>query len=338
MKSSGRGRSLFVTLLSDLRFDPDALRPDAPGVAVRTALTRPPTSRRERFLTLLDLYDLALGPITRTCDAASLLLSPDVTALKANLEREWLLELDSELPPIDLSADAAEAIRTLAVRERLPEIYRWLSRRADGDEVRQFLALEGGPDAGFDDLVAICQVGITGRPKQEMARNYWDEMGDGEPDEVHTTLHEVMAAAMDLPDIPLAQRPTAALERSALGGLLATNRWLQPEMIGALGLIELQAGPRCRMVLQAMDRISAPNRAQQFYAVHADVDPRHGNDWMNEVIEPFCAGAPDLAERVVRGAWWRWQTNAAFFDEVSTQFLPDSGRHASSPQPAEPAA
>jgi hypothetical protein len=143
---------------------------------------------------------------------------------------------------------------------------------------------------------------------------------------------------MDLPEIPLDQRPTAALERAAFGGLLATNRWLQPEMIGALGLIELQAGPRCRMVLQALHRIGVPECAQRFYAVHADVDPRHGNDWMNEVIEPFCASAPDLAERVVRGARWRWQTNSAFFDELTAHFLPDAPRHTSHPQPAEPAA
>lgn len=327
-----------MTLLSDIRFDAPALRPDAPGAAVHNALLRPPTDRRERFVTLLDLYDLALAPITRTRDAASLLLSPDVISLKAELERDWLLELDSELPPVDRAADAAEAIRTLAVRERLPRIYRWLSRRAGGDQVRRFLALEGGPDAGFDDLVAICQVGISGRPKQEMARNYWDEMGDGNPADVHTTLHEVMAAALDLPETPIAERPTAALERAALGGLLATNRWLQPEMIGALGLIELQAGPRCRMVLQALERIGAPQRARRFYAVHADVDPRHGNDWMNEVVEPFCAGVPDLADRVVRGAWWRWRTNAAFFDAVSSEFLPDAGRHVPTLQPAEPAA
>lgn len=311
---------------------------------MRAALRRPPATRRDRFLTLLDLYDLALGPITRTREAASLLLSPEVTALKSGLERDWLLELDSELPPVDLAVDAgdagdaAEAIRALAVRERLPQIYRWLSRRADGAGLRCFLALEGGPDAGFDDLVAICQVGITGRPKQEMARNYWDEMGDGNPADVHTTLHEVMAAAVDLPEIPLERRPTAALERTALGGLLATNRWLQPEMIGALGLIELQAGPRCRMVLQAMQRLGAPEHARRFYAVHADVDPRHGNDWMNEVVAPFCAGNPNLADRVVRGAWWRWRTNAAFFDEVSREFLPDTGRHVSSQRPAEPAA
>jgi hypothetical protein len=163
-------------------------------------------------------------------------------------------------------------------------------------------------------------------------------MGDGDPTDVHTTLHETMAAVMDLPEIPLDERPTAALERAAFGGLLATNRWLQPEMIGALGLIELQAGPRCRMVLQAMERTGAPEPARRFYAVHADVDPRHGNDWMNEVIEPFCADAPDLAARVVRGAWWRWRTNSAFFDEVSAEFLSDTARKISNPEPAEPAA
>lgn len=323
-------------MLSNVRFD--ALQPLAPGAAVLAALLRPPIDRRERFLVLLDLYDLALAPISRTRDAASLLMSPEVAALKAKLESAWVLELDGELPPVDVSGDAARAIRGLAVRERLPQIYRWLSWQADGDEVRRFLALEGGPDAGFDDLVAICQVGINGRPKQEMARNYWDEMGAGDPSDVHTTLHEVMAAVMGLPDIPVDERPTAALERAALGGLLATNRWLQPEMIGALGLIELQAGPRCRMVLQAMERIGAPEQAQQFYAVHADVDPRHGNDWMNEVVEPFCADAPDLAARLVRGAWWRWRTNAAFFDEVSVGFLPAPEQHVSGPRPAEPAA
>ena len=74
-----------MTLLSNVRFD--APQPLAPGAAVLSALLQPPIDRRERFLVLLDLYDLALGPISRTRDAASLLTSPEVTALKADLER-----------------------------------------------------------------------------------------------------------------------------------------------------------------------------------------------------------------------------------------------------------
>ena len=36
-----------------------------------------------------------------------------------------------------------------------------------------------------------------------------------------------------MPSIPREQLPMEALERAVLGSLLATNRYLQPEMIGA---------------------------------------------------------------------------------------------------------
>ncbi len=51
-----------------------------------------------------------------------------------------------------------------------------------------------------------------------------------------------------MPRIPHEQMPIAALERVALGGALATNRWLQPEMLGRSALLELQAGPRYRLI------------------------------------------------------------------------------------------
>jgi len=53
-----------------------------------------------------------------------------------------------------------------------------------------------------------------------------------------------------MPRFPHEQMPVAALERAALGGPMATNRWLQPETLGRSGLVELQASPRRRLVLQ----------------------------------------------------------------------------------------
>jgi hypothetical protein len=122
-----------------------------------------------------------------------------------------------------------------------------------------------------------------------------------------------------MPRIPLTDQPVSALARAAFGGLLGTNRWLQPEMLGALGLIELQAGPRCRLVLQAFDRCGAPADAYPFYAVHADVDPRHGKDWLDKAIVPMVAERPDWGRRIVRGAAWRAAVNAAFLDEIGDQ-------------------
>ena len=110
-------------------------------------------------------------------------------------------------------------------------------------------------------------------------------MGKGDPDAVHTVLHHrFVEAHRPCPGIPREELPVEALERAALGGLLATNRWLQPEMLGALGLTELQAGPRCRLVLKAFDRLGAPADAYPFYVEHAKVDPIHGRDWVDKAV------------------------------------------------------
>lgn len=281
-----------------------------------------PATARDRYTTLLHIYDLHTGPLDRIGTRARWQHHPAVAALKQTCEAGWLVELEQVALPADLAgADPVDAMRALAARDRLPDIYKWLAREASWPEVVRFLALEGGPDAGFDDLVATCQVGLSGPAKMELATNYWDEMGDGSPDAVHTTLYEQLAAAIEMPAIPVAEQPVSALARSAFGGLLATNRWLQPEMLGALGLIELQAGPRCRLVLQAFDRCDAPKPAYPFYEVHAEVDPRHGKDWLDNAIEPTVRDHPDWGGRIVRGALWRSTVNAAFLDDVTTTLV-----------------
>jgi hypothetical protein len=281
-----------------------------------------PQSARDRFTTLLAIYALHTAPLDEIGDAARWQHHPVIAGLKQRCEQEWLDELSAiELPDGVDAADPIVAMRALAARDRLPAVYKWLARSASWDEVVTFLALEGGPDAGFDDLVAACQVGLFGSAKMELATNYWDEMGDGDPDAVHTTLHDRLVEAIAMPRIPLAEQPVSALGRAAFGGLLATNRWLQPEMLGALGLIELQAGPRCRLVLQAFQRCGAPAAAYPFYEVHAEVDPRHGKDWLDKAITPTVAERPAWGERIVRGALWRSTVNGAFLADVTTQLI-----------------
>lgn len=278
-----------------------------------------PEDRRDRFLTLLSVYDLHTAPLETVGDAARFQHHPAVAELKSRLEAEWLTELEAAWAEAGHLTEAVgadqvvKAMRAVAARDRLPAAYRWLAKTADWQQVVDFLALEGGPDGGFDDLVALCQIGLSGSAKLELGKNYWDEMGQGDQTGVHTALYEDLVAAIEMPHIPRELLPVEALERIALGGLLATNRWLQPEMIGALGLLELQAGPRCRMVLQAFDRLGAPEAAYPFYVEHAEVDPVHGKDWMEKAIEPLAGERPEWGPRLVKGAWWRSSVNLRFF-------------------------
>jgi len=273
-----------------------------------------PLDRRDRFVTLLALYDLHTGSLPAAGPGVQHLGHPVVAAVKSGLEADWVAELDAVPPPAGLPLDGVAGMRALAARDRLPPAYRWLARAASWAELVHVLAVEGGPDGGVDDLIVMGQVGLRGSAKLELARNFWDEMGRGDAAAVHTELHTDMAVAVGMPRIPREELPVEALERVALGGLLATNRWLQPELLGAVGLLELQAGPRCRLVLQAFDRLGAPAAAYPFYAEHAEVDPRHGKDWLELAIAPLCAEHPQCAPRVLRGAWWRSHTNRALFD------------------------
>jgi len=295
---------------------------DDGGATLPTLAGLVPVDRRDRFLTLLAIYDLHTAPLETVGEAARLQGHPAIAELKYRLEADWLAELELAWVEAGSLADSAnpervvKAMRAVAARDRLPAAYKWLAREASWPELVDFLALEGGPDGGFDDLVAVCQVGLAGSAKLELGKNYWDEMGQGNPEGVHTLLHEQMAAALAMPHVPREEQPVTGLERSALGGLLSTNRWLQPEMLGALGLLELQAGPRCRLVLQAFDRLGAPEAAYPFYVEHADVDPVHGKDWMDKAVVPIVAELPEWGPRIVKGAWWRSSVNLAFFEAL----------------------
>jgi hypothetical protein len=278
---------------------------------------------RDVLVTLLDLYDLHLAPIERLGGAEEWQHEPRMARLKGRLETVFRARLDEAsgeavaAPTVD---DVVAEFRRIARADLVPPVYDWIAERADLDDLVDFLSLEGGPDADFDDLVALCQVGLVGEPKLTLGANYWDEMGRGDLDAVHTELHRDMAQALELRACSIEELPVAALERKALGGLLATNRALQPEMLGGLGLLECQAGPRCRRVVAALERLDVARGAFPFYEEHAVADPRHGKEWVDHAIAPLVARQPTWGARILRGARWRSAVNGHFFSAMAERF------------------
>ena len=275
-----------------------------------------PADEADALCALLTIYDLWTAPIERVGGRVRFQNHRAVADLKARLEGPFIESLDSSSgwQPKALD-DVCVALRRVARRSD-DSIYDWLAGSADWDQLMAFLAIEGGPDAMFDDLVALCQIGIRGVAKLTLGANYWDEMGRGEPTSVHTFLHDQLVEALGLRAIPCEDLPITALRRTVVNGLLATNRWLQPEMVGALGLLELQAGPRCRQVVRALRRLGAPPAALPFYEEHARVDPLHGKAWLDDAVRPLVEDHPDWAARIVRGARWRADVNDRLFADL----------------------
>jgi Iron-containing redox enzyme len=279
-------------------------------------------SPRDALATLLDVHALHLAPIDELQGAEQWQHVPRVAEVKGLLERRFRSRLDSDGPvarPSD-AREVADAFRSIAHDDLVPPIYTWLATEADRADLVEFIALEGGPDADFDDLVALCQIGLTGVPKLTLGANYWDEMGRGDLEAVHTELHRHMSDRLDVRGIALDDLPVSALERKTLNGYLATNRALQPEMIGSLGLLECQAGPRCRRVVQAMRRLGVPAGALPFYEEHATADPRHGKDWIEGAVLPLVEARPHWGPRILTGAAWRVAVNRRFFAAMEEHF------------------
>lgn len=191
-------------------------------------------------------------------------------------------------------------------------LFPWLAEEADLASMRWFLTQEVSGEAGFDDLVALTQVKMPTRPKLELARNYWDEMGRGNEGGMHGPMLSRLAAALELkPAIETTVTPALALGN--LLAALATSRRYAWHSVGALGAVELTAPWRAERVAEGLKRLGV-GRERQYYALHATLDVKHSETWNAEVLRPAVEADPSVARWIAEGALMRLEAGAACYD------------------------
>jgi Iron-containing redox enzyme len=180
-------------------------------------------------------------------------------------------------------------------------LFPWLAKCASLQDMRWFLEQEVAGEAGFDDLVALTQVKLPNRPKLEMARNYWDEMGQGQSNGMHGPMLSRLAQELELRcGIEHVVVESLALANMMTG--LAANRRYAYHSVGALGVIELTAPGRAAQVNAGLKRLGISGAARQYFALHATLDIRHFEAWKREVIYPLVASEPEVASAIAEGA------------------------------------
>ena len=201
-------------------------------------------------------------------------------------------------------------------------LFPWLAESANHRQMCWFLQQELAGEAGFDDLVALTQVKLPNRPKLEMARNYWDEMGQGHDSGMHGPLLAGLAQALDLkPGVD------TVWEALALGNLmvaLATTRHYTYQSVGALGAIELTAPGRSQLVNAGLKRLGIGGAARRYYALHATLDVRHSATWNREVLEPLVASDAAIAPRIAEGALLRLRAGRRCFERYRRELWASS--------------
>jgi len=191
-------------------------------------------------------------------------------------------------------------------------LFPWLAESATHQQMCWFLRQELAGEAGFEDLVALTQIKLPNRPKLELARNYWDEMGQGHETGMHGPMLGALAESLELRSSEETVWESLAL--SNLMVALATARHYAYQSVGALGVIELTAPGRSEHVNAGLKRLGVTGAARRYYALHATLDVRHSAAWNREVLHPLVASNSALAPLIAEGALLRLRAGQRCFE------------------------
>jgi hypothetical protein len=192
-------------------------------------------------------------------------------------------------------------------------LFDWLAEQASMNDMRWYLEQEAAGEAGFDDLTAYTQVKMPSRVKMELARNYWDEMGRGNPKGMHGPMLARLVEALELqPTIDGTCAQSLALANAMTA--MATRRDYAWHAVGALGAIELTAPDRSAAVAKGLKRLGVPTKTRLYFDLHAVLDVKHSEEWNKEAIAPAVAEDPSRARAIAEGALMRLTCGARCFE------------------------
>lgn len=275
-------------------------------------------------LLLSRIYELT----TRLPDASTAEGSTVLHEVTRSLETATLDAENSHIDEDELAAAPAGPdeflswLKETARRHRAfkhPYYVDYLRDRASREDLRTYVIQESVVDGRFDDLLAMMQVGTTGAAKMEIARNFWDEMGNGDPAQVHTHLFELIYEGFDISAADLEQALSAqSLLSGNLTVLVCRYRRLYPEAVGFLGMTEWFAPDRFVHVVRAWERLGLPPTGIKYHQLHITVDSLHAAGWFHNVIKPSVS-SQFMQRGVARGAMWRLNSSARYLDERLAQ-------------------
>ena len=197
-------------------------------------------------------------------------------------------------------------------------LFPWIAEEANLEQLKWFFEQEAAGEAGFDDLVAMTQVKLPARPKLELARNYWDEMGRGQLAGMHGLLLDALTETLKVdPVIENTVWQSLALANAMTA--MASSRRYAWHSVGALGVIELTAPDRSRMTAQGLKRLGFSNKERRYFDLHAVLDIKHSEDWNAEAIRPAVEEDPRRATAMAEGALIRLKCGERCFEAYRAQ-------------------
>lgn len=211
----------------------------------------------------------------------------------------------------------------LAPRHEYRDLCDYLRNDATLLDIALFMLAEEKVDGRFDDIIALSQIGATGVTKMTIAHNFWDEMGNGDYDTVHTSMFdhsanwfrtEVVAKyGIDLDTALEFSEVYANACELLMYGL--DRRWAL-RSLASIGLLEQTAPARFSATVAGSRRLGVPEHVVRYQDVHVGVDEDHGREWFDGVFTPILQANPEAAAEVALGVLIRGNVASEFYRKI----------------------
>jgi hypothetical protein len=244
----------------------------------------------------------------------------------ARIETEWNryeeARVNATNPELPTNADEfRDWFEAFAEIHEYHDICDYLSNDASLLDIALLVLAEGKVESYFDDLMALAQIGSSGVAKMTIARNYWDEMGNGKHDAMHTVMLDNTTEWMRENaiesgfDLSILEIPEAYANANELLMYCLRPRYLL-RGLGSLGLLERTASARFAATVEGLKRLGVPSAVYRYEATHVGVDQDHSREWVDGVFSSTINQNPDTIPELAMGVLIRGNVASEFFQKV----------------------
>jgi len=239
-----------------------------------------------------------------------------------NLESEWNLYEESRLDLSGLPTNAKELEEWYyelrrTNREAVAPFFRFLAEEATLEQLSFYICLEAQVDGRFDDTIVLSQIGMLGDMKLAIDENYWDEMGLGDLNGMHTLLfgkaEPYFRQFIQRFDASLLSS-SLALKNGNLLSMFALRRWYVVRLLGTLTLLEDTVPYRFSKMVKGMQRHNVPDEISQYHTLHTKIDVIHGNQLVQRVLLPLARENPAAIRDICIGCLIRFNVEKDYYE------------------------
>ncbi len=231
--------------------------------------------------------------------------NPGLLYLRGRLEDVFLDDIRRAVGDLEPDTGALAELDTLCIEPVDGSgLSYFLRDEGSWEQMREYFAHRSLYHLKEGDPHAWAIPRLSGQAKASFVAVEFDEFGAGRGARVHQQLFADLLDAADLDSTYLGYLddvPAPTLAVVNLMSLFGLHRRLRGAAVGHFAATEVTSPPGSRRMVQALERLGAPEPCRAFYAEHVEADAVHEQVVRTDVVGDLVAREPELDADVVFG-------------------------------------